>query len=55
MATQLKQICTLVFCSNNINLKMAVISAETCCENTVNKIHHDIEVHFVAVCILQTF
>jgi len=27
---------------------MAVIAAETCCENTVNKIHHDIEVHFDA-------
>jgi len=31
---------TFVLCYNNTTLKMDVIAAETCCENSVNKIRH---------------
>ena len=34
---------------------MTVIGAETCCDNIVNKIYHDIEVHFVAYLYITDF
>ena len=55
MVTQLTKFVHLYSSNINITLKMAVMAAETCCENIVNKLHHNIDVHFVSCFILQTF
>jgi uncharacterized protein (DUF1919 family) len=44
--TQLSKFVHLYSC-NDITLKMAVIAAETCGENIVNKIHHKYQSAFV--------
>jgi uncharacterized protein YlbG (UPF0298 family) len=48
IVTQLNKFVNLYYCNNNITQKMTVIAAETCCKNVVNKLGHNIEVHFVS-------
>jgi hypothetical protein len=55
MVTQLNKFVHFYSCNYDMTLKMAVIAAETCCENVVNKLHHNIEVLLLIICILQTF